>query len=117
MARMIRYSAAKKKNIQLPGMDRRGSTPALPTKTKTPPKPPGYFARRRETKAKQRLKKAFQRAVTKHFDDEVAREVVRNIESAALEDEVEWQRLQLALTKWRGTFASKVGSSSGIVEV
>lgn len=53
----------------------------------------------------------------RHFDDEVAREVVRNIESAALEDEVEWQRLQLALTKWRGTFASKVGSSSGIVEL
>jgi hypothetical protein len=53
----------------------------------------------------------------RNVDDEVAREVVRNIESTALENEVEWQRLQLALTKWRGTFASKVGSSSGIVEV
>ena len=37
-----------------------------------------------------------------NFDQDIALEVVRNIESAALEDEVEWQRLQLALKKWKG---------------
>jgi hypothetical protein len=61
----------------------------------------------------------------KLFDDAVVLEIVRNIESAALEDEVEWQRLQVALQQWRGTFAVKVNSlqhgnvrvAGGIVEL
>jgi hypothetical protein len=40
-------------------------------KNKLPPRQPGFFARRRESKAKKRLKMAFERAVTKHFEDEV----------------------------------------------
>ena len=35
-----------------------------------------------------------------NFDQDIALEVVRNIETAALEDEVEWQRLQLALKRF-----------------
>ena len=34
-----------------------------------------------------------------NFNEDIAMEVVRNIETAALEDEVEWQRLQIALKR------------------
>ena len=40
------------------------------------------------------------RVLLKNFDQDIAMEVMRNIESAALEDEVEWQRLQLALKRF-----------------
>ena len=59
--------------------------------------PPGIIATRQHAPNT----RAHVQVLIENFDQDIAMEVVRNIESAALEDEVEWQRLQLALKKWK----------------